>query len=315
MQWAEIPCIDIDPIVTDRKSAIAREAGRQFAQVAKDYGFVTVRNHGIDAELISKVVQQADLFFNTDQDYRNQFIVDNEDYGYFPAARDGKEGLDIRIRGISWPDDKTGSLDGKMDNVMPDKLPEFADIITQYIRQVSQLGAQLLDCIGEANNFGDAFSRIMPGHRSFLRLNYYPRRETAWTFGEEDGVPLNCVEHFDSGLITLLYQDEVGGLELQRPDTGEWVAVPPQPNTFIINTGRAMERITNSEARATKHRVRFTKNVKRFSLPYFYQPNPNALIWPFGVDDETKRLHAPVQYLTWYNTEIRKNFPEYAQRK
>ena len=42
-----------------------------------------------------------------------------------------------------------------MDNVMPDKLPEFADIITQYIRQVSQLGAQLLDCIGEANNFGD----------------------------------------------------------------------------------------------------------------------------------------------------------------
>ena len=65
------------------------------------------------------------------------------------------EGLDIRIRGISWPDDKTGSLDGKMDNVMPDKLPEFADIITQYIRQVSQLGAQLLDCIGEANNFGD----------------------------------------------------------------------------------------------------------------------------------------------------------------
>jgi len=94
MQWAEIPCIDIDPIVTDRKSASAREAGRQFAQVAKDYGFVTVRNHGIDAELISKVVQQADLFFNTDQDYRNQFIVDNEDYGYFPAARDGK--------GFSW---------------------------------------------------------------------------------------------------------------------------------------------------------------------------------------------------------------------
>ena len=76
-----LPRSDIDPIVTDRKSAIAREAGRQFAQVAKDYGFVTVRNHGIDAELISKVVQQADLFFNTDQDYRNQFIVDNEDYG------------------------------------------------------------------------------------------------------------------------------------------------------------------------------------------------------------------------------------------
>ena len=67
--------------MTDPESAGAREAGRLFAQAAKDYGFVTVSNHGIDAELIAKVVQQADLFFNTDQDYRNQFIVDNEDYG------------------------------------------------------------------------------------------------------------------------------------------------------------------------------------------------------------------------------------------
>jgi len=125
---------------------------------------------------------------------------------------------------------------------------------------------------------------------------------------------LNCVEHFDSGLITLLYQDNVGGLELQRPDTGEWVQVPPKPNTFIINTGRAMERLTNGEAKATKHRVRFTANVKRFSLPYFYQPNPDALIWPFGTL-EADRKFEPVKYLEWYNTNIRKNFPEYSARK
>ena len=55
----------------------------------------------------------------------------------------------------------------------------------------------------------------MPGHRSFLRLNYYPKRETAHTTGEDD-LPLNCVEHFDSGFITLLYQDDIGGLEVQR---------------------------------------------------------------------------------------------------
>lgn len=55
----------------------------------------------------------------------------------------------------------------------------------------------------------------MPGHRSFLRLNYYPKRETAFATGSDDAL-LNCVEHFDSGLITLLYQDNIGGLEVQR---------------------------------------------------------------------------------------------------
>ena len=66
----------------------------------------------------------------------------------------------------------------------------------------------------------------------------------------------SCVEHFDSGLITLLYQDNVGGLEVQRPSDGKWIPIAPQDDVFVINTGRAMERITNGEAHATKHRVR-----------------------------------------------------------
>ena len=64
------------------------------------------------------------------------------------------------------------------------------------------------------------------------------------------------MEHFDSGLITLLYQDNVGGLEVQRPSDGKWIPIAPQEDVFVINTGRAMERITNGEAHATKHRVR-----------------------------------------------------------
>ena len=67
---------------------------------------------------------------------------------------------------------------------------------------------------------------------------------------------LSCVEHFDSGLITLLYQDNVGGLEVQRPSDGKWIPIAPREDVFVINTGRAMERITNGEAHATKHRVR-----------------------------------------------------------
>ena len=73
--------LDISPILNDPESPDAKIAARDFSQAAKDYGFVTVENHGIESTLIDSVVSQADLFFQTDQNYRNQFIVDNEDYG------------------------------------------------------------------------------------------------------------------------------------------------------------------------------------------------------------------------------------------
>ena len=72
------------------------------------------------------------------QEYRNQFIVSNDDYGYFPASRDGKEGYDIRLRGAQWQDQPI------LDNVMPDRLPQFEEIVTKYINAVACLGKLLL---------------------------------------------------------------------------------------------------------------------------------------------------------------------------
>ena len=75
-----------------------------------------------------------------------------------------------------------------------------------------------------------------------------------------------------------------------------------------------MERMLNGEAKATKHRVRFTPGIVRNSIPYFCQPNPSALIWPFGKKPEERKFE-PVHYLDWYNTNIRRYFPEYSERK
>ena len=72
------------------------------------------------------------------QEYRNQFIVSNDDYGYFPASRDGKEGYDIRLRGAQWQSDPI------LDNEMPDRFPDFEPIVTEYINSVAALGKILL---------------------------------------------------------------------------------------------------------------------------------------------------------------------------
>ena len=90
--------------------------------------------------------------------------------------------------------------------------------------------------------------------------------------------------------------------------------MPPHRDTLVINTGRAMEIISNGRSLATFHRVRFTPNIERISIPFFLAPNADAQIYPFGVE-EKNRKYQKIEYSKWWENEIRKTFPEYANRK
>ncbi|CBY34201.1 unnamed protein product [Oikopleura dioica] len=312
--WREncIPVIEIKPLVDDPEigSENALGTAKEITKAMEDFGFVTITNYDkINKELISSLTESMTDFMKLSLEERKKFCVNDDDHGYFPASKDGKEGFDVRIRGINWPKDD-GSLDGIFDTRCP--TDHFQAAAKNYIHLISSLAKILINAISKSYNFGSKLNDIMPGHRSFLRVNYYPPRESAWTSGS-DNAPLNCVEHFDSGIITLLYQDDVGGLEVQNPHNNEWIPVKPVPGSLIVNTGRAFERMSNGRAKATKHRVRFTPNITRFSIPYFVQPNPEGEFWPFGIKEEDRK-YEPVKYLDWYNTNIRRYFPEYSQR-
>ena len=78
-----------------------------------------------------------------------------------------------------------------------------------------------------------------------------------------------------------------------------WVDVPPQSDVLVINTGRVMEIISNGRSLATYHRVLFTPNTERVSIPFFLAPNVDAKIFPFGVD-EKDRKYDKIEYMVWY---------------
>jgi isopenicillin N synthase-like dioxygenase len=82
-------------------------------------------------------------------------------------------------------------------------------------------------------------------------------------------------EHTDYGLLTLLAQDHLGGLEVQRPD-GVWLSVAPQPGVIVCNLGDMLERFSDGRYRSTPHRVRNTAAVGRLSFPYFFDPSWEA---------------------------------------
>ena len=108
--------------------------------------------------------------------------------------------------------------------------------------------------------------------------------------------------HTDFGMLTVLAQDDVGGLEIQRLG-GEWVAMPPLPGTLVVNVGDLLERWSNRRYHSTVHRVINRSGRERLSLVLAYDPNFETPVDPgaFCSGDETPH-DEPIRcgdYLLW----------------
>lgn len=166
-----------------------------------------------------------------------------------------------------------------------------------YYSQVQTLGEQLL-CISaigldlEPNYFSSFFDKTS---LSTLRIIKYPIANKSQS--------LSCQEHSDSGIITILYQDQIGGLEVQNK-SGDWIPVPPNPNALVINIGDLFSYWTNNAFTSTRHRVR-NPGVVRYSIPFFLEPKYDAVIKCISGKKES------VVYGPWLIEKITREFVEY----
>ncbi|KAH9325198.1 hypothetical protein KI387_005376, partial [Taxus chinensis] len=123
-----------------------------------------------------------------------------------------------------------------------------------------------------------------------LRINGYSSREKS--IGEE---ALPC--HADLGCLTLLYQDDEGGLEI-RAKEGKWFSVKPLPHSFVINVGDALKAWSNGRCRSAEHRVVYTGWKNRMSIAMFSVFPDKKEIWAPAelVDQENPRRYKPFIY-------------------
>jgi len=119
---------------------------------------------------------------------------------------------------------------------------------------------------------------------SMLRLNHYPVGDPV-PDGERDGLaelgPTALGYHTDPGVLTLLIQDDVGGLQTESLEHG-WIDVPPREGTIVVNLGDCMQAYTNDRYRAAVHRVVPMTRRRRFSIPYFSNPPRDATVAPIA---------------------------------
>lgn len=301
----QIPVIDIGPLFTDDSPARA-EVDRAIGQAASGIGFMTVVGH--PSKLQVGPAERACLLklFSIDQQnqrrlWKRNFAPENPVLyrGLFPlhsgksGTREGFEiGPDI-VRAL--PDDGSDDLLYEPTPLpFPSDVPDnWLDTARAYYLGMEAIGQRILDalsrCLGiDERIFHDAFDDGI----STLRLLHYTRTgpvesaldDPPGRLTDFDGrrVELVARSHIDSGLLTLVAQCGVAGLQAQHID-GSWVGVPPRDDGFAVNFGGLLERWTGGRVKATAHRV-VGGGEERFSVPFFFEPRPSTLIEPLPID-------------------------------
>ena len=150
-----------------------------------------------------------------------------------------------------------------------------------------------------------AFEAVMragfhPSYTSFLRLNYYPVEDplSDLPVAQREGADFSMHHHSDAGAVTILIQDQVGGLQVFKG--GMWYGVEPVEGAFVINIGDMVQVWSNDKYRAALYRVVVMDRVDRYSIPFFFNPSYDTLVEPLG------NAVAPRQYTGVHWGELRR---------
>lgn len=267
---SKLPIIDLQHL--DRV-----ELAAQLHKACCEHGFFYLVGHGIDESLQSRLERLSREFFAQPVEAKMQIAMEHGGKawrGYFPIGGeltsglpDWKEGLYF---GAELNDDHPLPLHGA--NLSPNDWPEFRATVLEYIAAMTDLGHKIMRGIALSLQLQEDYFTTYYTHDPLIlfRIFNYPANADAsgWGVGE----------HTDYGLLTMLRQDDCGGLQV-KTRTG-WIEAPPLPNTFVCNIGDMLDRLTGGLYRSTPHRVRNMSGRDRLSFPFFFDPNWHAEIKP-----------------------------------
>jgi polar amino acid transport system ATP-binding protein len=277
-----LPIIDIASLRGDSRD-VAR-IGAALDRACCEFGFFYVTGHGIDPALSSRLMTLAVKFFALPLEQKLAIAMVHGGRawrGYFPVDGELTSGRPDRKEGIYFGTE-LGADDPRVRDGLPlhgmnlyPALAGFRDTLLTYMDEVTAVGQLLLRGIAVGlgltpDYFRDHYTREPTV--LFRIFNYPPSAPEAHE--NELGVG----EHTDYGLLTLLQQDEVGGLEVWHHD--QWLSAPPVPDSFVCNVGDMLERLTAGRYVSALHRVRNVSTQDRVSMPLFLDPNFDAVLAP-----------------------------------
>lgn len=312
----------------------AAEVAAAIAEATTSAGFFQLVNHGADPFLMERMNAAMHTFFGLPLEEKLQVRRSAENAMGFAhdeltkQTRDLKEVFDFcRVPHPELPEDHPSNrtIDGY--NRWPAGQPEFHAAMRAYYAEMERCSFRLLEafCLGLGLPPSALHHLFQGQHTSFLRLNYYPvhpeleggqqaqqaehaeqqaqhaeqqarQQEAGQAEGGQQAEQLGVNHHTDAGFLTILVQDEVPGLQMLDSE-GRWQLVEPIPGALTINVGDQAQVLSNDRYKAPLHRVQASRGRRRYSVPFFFNPRPDADIAPLTVqltDGQNPPAYRPI---------------------
>jgi isopenicillin N synthase-like dioxygenase len=288
-----LPVIDMAPLFG--RDPVARAAvAREIATACRDTGFFYVTRHGISAELIARLDSLAREFFVLPEDQKMQIAMANGGRawrGFFPIGAELTSGKPDIKEGIYFGSELPASDERVRDglplhgaNLFPAQVPALREAVLRYLDAATRASHALMEGIALSLGLSAQYFRkqYTADPTILFRIFHYPNA------AYEDGT-WGVGEHTDYGLLTLLAQDDSGGLQVKSKSG--WLEAPPIPGTLVCNIGDMLDRLTGGAYKSTPHRARNVSGRSRIAFPFFFDPGFAAEIVPLPshasfVDDD-----------------------------
>lgn len=294
--FTSIPIIDIGPLVEKSDDPTlgdhedVAEVVRLLDSACKETGFFYAKSHGVPASLTDAVLQLSHEFFHLSYEEKLKIKMSSLSgfRGYQKIRENVTEGKGDIHEAIDYYKEFEYEAYGDLGhplfgpNLWPQNPSRFKDVMEEYIEVMKGLSRKILRGIAlalggppdvfEGNSAGDPFW--------VMRVIGYPPLINGVHHIKIEDSDISCGAHTDYGLLTLVNQDtHVCALQV-RNQSGDWIWAPPVPGAFVVNIGDMLKILSNGIYKPTLHRV-INKNPRyRVSVPFFLEPNFDALIEP-----------------------------------
>ncbi|KAK7318928.1 hypothetical protein RJT34_03636 [Clitoria ternatea] len=274
-----VPIIDLKDIGTN--SSLRVQVVDQIKSACKEWGFFQLVNHGIHVEVLDEMICGIRRFHEQDGEVRKTFYTrdSNKKVTYF------SNGTLYNDPAATWRDTLTF-----LRNPDPEEIPAVCrDIAIEYSKKVKLLGYTVFELFAEALGLHPSyFNELEPADGLFTTCHYYPPcPEPELTFGTP--------KHTDISFMTILLQDQMGGLQVLHEN--QWVDVHPVHGSLVVNIGDLMQLITNDKFFSVYHRVLSSNLGPRISVAsFFMNPSPQGKSKDFGPIKELLSEENPPLY-------------------
>ena len=281
-----IPLIDFGPAFTGRHGG-AQSVAVEVRRACEEIGFFYLAGHGVPDTLIDGAFEASREFHAMPLAEKMKLRLNESNIGYLPVNQRMQRHSTVHKatrpnynesffishdRGADHRDVVAGlPLRGR--NQWPEGHASMRTTMVTYFKTLDALGARMLPVLARALDMpADYFTPFFQdeGHVN-LRFLHYPPQET------DDDEQFGQGPHTDNSFITILARMDVPGLAVRLPDGG-WLAPPLIPGTFLVNLGNVMKRWSNDRFLSTPHGVLNESGKDRYSIAFFYSPNPRAVI-------------------------------------